>query len=138
MPLEKASNRALVVIAHGSRSRDANQEFRQVLDKLDGSRLGYAHIEAAFLEVAEPSLPAVVECLSRCAVEAIDVYPMFFNCGRHVSRDIPALIESIGQQHPGISLTLLPYFGSFDGLAPAMGEHIGQVSRSAGRAAARI
>ncbi len=132
MPPDMASNRALIVIAHGSKSKTANEEFKQVLGKLDGANLGYDHIEAAFLEAAQPALSAVVECLSRCAMEAVDVYPLFFNCGRHVSRDIPALIEAIGKQHPDISLTLLPYFGSFDGLASVMGDHIRQISSGDG------
>ncbi len=129
MPPDPASSRALIVIAHGSRSRAANEEFKQVLAKLDGGTLGYAHIEAAFLEAAAPSLNAVVECLSICPVDSIDVYPLFFNCGRHVSRDIPALIESIGGQYPDISLSLLPYFGSFNGLATVMSQHIEQAGR---------
>ena len=100
-----------------------------MLGKLDADTLGYDHIEAAFLEAAAPSLHAVVECLSSRPVESIDVYPLFFNCGRHVSKDIPALMQSIGDQYPGISLNLLPYFGSFNGLATVMSEHIEQASQ---------
>lgn len=131
MPPDLDASRALIVIAHGSRSEEANDEFRRVLGKLDKQSIGYQHIEAAFLEAAKPSLSAVVDCLSRCAVRSVDVYPLFFNCGRHVNKDIPALIDSINEQFPDIQLTLLPYFGSFEGLASVMTEHIARSQNDA-------
>lgn len=133
MPPEGSGGRALIVIAHGSRSNAANDEFRAVLGKLRADELGYSHIEGAFLEAAPPALGAVVECLAQCRVAAIDVYPMFFNCGRHVSRDIPELVRVLRGQYPALPIKLLPYFGSFDGLAGVMSEHITRSATEHGR-----
>jgi sirohydrochlorin ferrochelatase len=118
--------RALIVIAHGSRAAAANDEFRGVVGQLDRTRLGYAHIEVAFLEAAAPALSGVVECLVAGGAQAIDVYPLFFNRGRHVAEDLPNLVASISNQHPQLALRLLPYFGAFDGLGSAMMAHIQQ------------
>ena len=133
MPPEGNGGRALIVVAHGSRSDAANDEFRAVLDKLRADELGYSHIEGAFLEAAPPGLGAVVECLAQCRVAAIDVYPMFFNCGRHVSRDIPDLVEGLRGRYPALPIKLLPYFGSFNGLAVVMAEHIARSATENGR-----
>jgi sirohydrochlorin ferrochelatase len=131
MQPEGSCNRALVVIAHGSRSEAANEEFRAVLGKLDAKKLGFSHIEAAFLEAAPPTLVAVVECLARSQVRELDIYPLFFNCGRHVAEDIPTLVAELGSRYPDIQLRLLPYFGSFGGLAASMAEHIEESIRTA-------
>ena len=133
MPPEGNGGRALIVIAHGSRSDAANDEFRAVLDKLRADKLGYAHIEGAFLEAAPPALGAVIECLAQCRVAEIDVYPRFCKWGRHVSRDIPELVEDLGGRYPALPIKLLPYFGSFDGLAGVMSEHIARSATEHGR-----
>ncbi len=67
-----------------------------------------------------------MECLAQGDASAIDIYPLFFNCGRHVAKDIPTLVSQLQHQYPGVKLSLLPYFGSFEGLAATMANHIAE------------
>ncbi|MFT5116913.1 MAG: sirohydrochlorin ferrochelatase [Kiritimatiellia bacterium] len=114
----------LIIMAHGSRKTEANNEFEQLIKVMSTQGLDYIMIKHCFLEMAEPNLPSVIEeCLS-LGYKQFDLYPLFFNQGNHVSRDIPEQIQAVQQQHPECSVRQLDYFGSFDQLAHGITEHI--------------
>ena len=118
-------NRILIVIAHGSRVAAANQEFMAVVDTIDYAALGYDAIAGAFLEAASPSLEqAVAQLDTKRAPATIDVYPLFFNKGRHVEKDLPALVQSLGESHRQTDCRLLPYFGAYPALGGTIAQHI--------------
>lgn len=119
-----SSKQALAVIAHGSRNPDANQEFLQLVCDLAGVVDGYDAVRGCFLELAEPSLAEAVDELVHTGMERIQVYPLFFNQGKHVARDIPELVEQAQQAHPGARIELLPYFGSAQGLTGLIHTHL--------------
>lgn len=123
-----SSNQALAVIAHGSRNPDANQEFLQLVCDLAGEVDEYHAVRGCFLELADPSLARAVDELVQTGAERIQVYPLFFNQGRHVARDIPELVDEARSQHPGTHIELLPYFGSAEGLAGLVHTHIRQLN----------
>ena len=118
--------RALVVIAHGSRSEAANEEFCRLVGALASATPGYARVAHAFLEAAAPSLPAAMAQLVVDGCREADIYPLFFNGGRHVARDLPALLEEVRSAHPDCRLRLLPHFGAWSGLAQALAAHIAE------------
>ena len=118
-------SRVLIVIAHGSRIEAANLEFMAMLQTIDYAALGYDNIAGAFLEAACPSLERTVSQLEeQKAANSIDIYPMFFNKGRHVEQDIPNLVQLLTGKHSHIAFRLLPYFGSYPALGTAIGQHI--------------
>lgn len=123
------SNQALAVIAHGSRNEDANREFLQLVCDLAGVVEDYDAVRGCFLELAEPSLAQAVEALVDTGAQRIHVYPLFFNQGKHVVRDIPELVAEQQQRFPEHSIELLSYFGSFDGLAHMIQTHLHQLIR---------
>jgi sirohydrochlorin ferrochelatase len=57
-------------------------------------------------------------------VETVQVYPLFFNKGKHVSRDIPDQVEEARQRHPHLRIELLEYFGNAGGLVSLVRDHI--------------
>ena len=121
-------SRVLIVIAHGSRIEAANLEFTAMLQTIDYAALGYDRIAGAFLEAACPSLErAVCRLVEEKSATSIDVYPMFFNKGRHVEQDIPNLLTSLTGTHSDIAFRLLPYFGAYPALGAAIGQHISGV-----------
>lgn len=127
----KIMSHVLIVIAHGSRIEAANLEFTAMLQTIDYAALGYDSIAGAFLEAACPSLEQAVSRLEeQKAVTRIDIYPMFFNKGRHVEQDLPNLVQALSGSHSDIAFRLLPYFGSYSGLGTAIGQHIGGVTRT--------
>ena len=123
------SNQALAVIAHGSRNENANREFLQLVCDLAGVVDDYDAVRGCFLELAEPSLAQAVEELVNTGAAQIQVYPLFFNQGKHVARDIPELVAEQQQRFPDHTIELLSYFGSFDGLARMIQTHLDQLSR---------
>ncbi len=117
--------RVLIVIAHGSRLEAANLEFTAMLQTIDYAALGYDSLAGAFLEAASPSLEqAVARIDEQHSASSIDIYPMFFNKGRHVEQDLPRLVRLLTGKHSDIAFRLLPYFGSSPALGTAIGQHI--------------
>ncbi len=110
--------KALLLVAHGSRREASNEEVRRLARRVEeaaGDR--YAVVEAAFLELAEPSIPeGIRRCLEQGAGEVV-VLPYFLSAGRHVSQDIPAEVEKARRDHPGSRIRLVPYLGAAPGIA---------------------
>ena len=105
--------KALLLIAHGSRREASNDEIRAVTAKLAvaaGNR--FDHVQCGFLELAEPSIPdGIEECIDAGAT-AIVVMPYFLAAGRHVEKDIPALVQSKVEQHPDVAINISTYLGA--------------------------
>lgn len=108
----------LVIIAHGSRREQSNQEVRDLAAKMqlisDGQ---YNSIRAGFLELAEPLIPAVLEQCINSGSTNIHVFPYFLSAGRHVTQDVPNDVKLTQEKHPKINITMKPYLGSNDDLA---------------------
>jgi len=102
----------LLVVAHGSRREASNEEVRNVTAQLKKLDSGFTHIEAAFLELAEPSIPDGLRKAIAAGASEIVVLPYFLSAGRHVSEDIPNEIRMVTQEHPEVQITLAPYLGS--------------------------
>jgi len=101
---------AIVVIAHGSRAETANEAHLDVCRSL-ATRTG-RRVEPAFLELSEPTLDAAVATLADEGHRRIVVLPYFLYPGRHLTRDIPALVEAAAATHPATTLTIGPLFGA--------------------------
>ncbi len=109
------SNKALLLVAHGSRRSSSNDEVRAVAKRLaeqDGGE--YQQVRAAFLELAEPLIPQGIEqCIAEGAEEVV-VLPYFLSAGRHVVEDIPA--EAAKAEVGTARVRIAPYLGSAEGL----------------------
>ena len=110
---------ALIIIAHGSRSAVSNDEVRALCEKLASSSSAGC-VLPAFLELAEPSLSDTVAAAVADGADRLMVLPYFLNSGRHVTRDVPALVASAIEQHPDVSIQLLPHIGGSDAFFQAM------------------
>lgn len=114
-------SRALLVVAHGSRREQSNEEVRNIASSLrDHAEGDYEHVACAFLELAEPSIPDGIEqCISAGAREVV-VLPYFLSAGRHVAKDIPAEVAGKQEEHPEIAITIAPYLGASAGIVELM------------------
>ena len=108
---------ALLLIAHGSRREESNQEVRDLGQKLmqvAGERI--EHVVTAFLELAEPDIPGGVDrCVETGATQVVAI-PYFLAAGRHVITDIPEQLEKARRQHPGLDLRQCDYLGRHDAI----------------------
>lgn len=111
------NSRALLLVAHGSRRTDSNDEIRELTARLrEQASDRFASITCGFLELASPSIPdGIQECIDRGAQEVI-VLPYFLSAGRHVVADIPELVAVKQQQYPDLSIKISGYLGSAEGI----------------------
>ena len=97
--------RCLLVIAHGSRRGESNDDFAAIAARLGEHGTNPFDVTRwAFLEVAEPSIPdAIDSCIDEGAQEIV-VLPYFLSPGNHVARDIPDVLD---EKTPGTSRSRL-------------------------------
>jgi len=108
--------RALLLISHGSRlaiSREENLRLAGILKE----RTGIPVVECAFLEAAEPSIPEGIDRCAAAGASEVVVLLNFLNSGNHVTRDIPAILETCASRHPGLRIVSTPPVGTHPGIA---------------------
>jgi len=106
----------VIVLGHGSRREEANQELRELAGLVE-KNAGGLPCRPAFLSFAEPTLGGVVQELVEEGVERIIVAPLFLVTGNHVKRDIPEEIERLQANYPRVQLVQASHLGVDPGLA---------------------
>jgi sirohydrochlorin ferrochelatase len=107
------------VFAHGSRVESANDAVRAVA--ADFARAGgFAHVQAAFLELGRPDLEGAADALAQKGVDRIVVLPYFLTLGLHMERDLPRLIQGISNKHSGLQITVTPPLDGHPGLVAVL------------------
>jgi len=110
--------KALLIISHGSRRADSNNEVFRLTEELrTKSGATIPLVACAFLEIAEPKVQAAIDGLVADGATDILVFPHFLAAGTHVARDIPRELETAGARHPNLTFTLLPHLGALPGLS---------------------
>jgi sirohydrochlorin ferrochelatase len=100
---------ALLLIAHGSRQAEANDDLLHVAAGME--RRGHAVVEASFLELAEPDIVAGgVRCVGRGAGRVVMV-PYFLSAGVHVRRDLVAARDRLAARFPAVEFRLAEPLG---------------------------
>ncbi len=105
--------RCLILVAHGSRRVESNEEVANLARKLSpGLQDEFDTVMHAFLEIAQPSIPQVIDDAVQNGFRTIVALPYFLAAGTHVVNDIPAIVAEKQTQYPGVQIRLTPYFGS--------------------------
>lgn len=113
---------ALVIAAHGSRAVEANDAHRATVAEL--TALVDVPVAAAFLELAEPSIGDAIDAAIAAGASTVLVLPYFLYPGRHLTRDIPAIVDEATARHPEAEISLLGLFGAQPGLADALAAQV--------------
>ncbi|MBG7601612.1 MAG: CbiX/SirB N-terminal domain-containing protein [Gammaproteobacteria bacterium] len=104
--------RALIVVSHGSRREASNEEVRRLSQQLSIHQLNsFDDVSAAFLELAEPSIPDGVAAAIERGADEVTVLPYFLSAGRHVTQDIPAEVDKARRQNQDAVIRIAPYIG---------------------------
>jgi len=109
--------RALLLVSHGSRRSQSNEEVNQLCERLN-EEMGksFEVIHSAFLEIASPSIPeGIKQCLEEGA-SSVTVLPYFLAAGRHVAEDIPSIVADSSEKYPGVSISITRHIGASDGM----------------------
>jgi sirohydrochlorin ferrochelatase len=105
----------ILLIAHGSRRSEANEELRQTAQQLERSLSGTA-VRCAFLEIESPDIATgLAACLEEGA-SRIRVLPYFLNSGRHVQEDIVRIVDQTRGSNPEADIDLVAHVGSHPGM----------------------
>lgn len=101
---------AVLLIAHGSRRKTANDDLVQLAEQLRDKQ-GYPFIIAGYLELAEPSIPqAGRNCVTFGADEVL-MLPYFLSAGQHVVNDLERYRQELASEFPNVSFKLCPPLG---------------------------
>ena len=106
---------ALLLVAHGSRRAQSNEEVAILADKIkDRCADQYEVVNAAFLELADPSIPEGIKQCADQGATSIVVLPYFLNSGRHVTEDIPEIVNSAKPDYPDVDVQIASHLGASD------------------------
>jgi len=119
--------RALLVVAHGSRRLASNDEIRELARRLAASSANqFDLVDAAFLELAGPSIPDGIEGSIQQGATEVVVFPYFLSAGRHVAEDIPAEVKIKQDQYPEIAIHISGYLGIAEDMPQMIFDHLGR------------
>lgn len=109
--------KSLLLVAHGSRVKEANDEIVQLTEQIaEATGSSFGAVMSANLEITGPTIYEQVDRLVEAGSLKIVVFPYFLASGRHVKRDIPEIIEEVAHKYPRVRFEIAPYLGSLPDL----------------------
>lgn len=116
--------KALIVLAHGSRRHESNQEVIALTDEVrNKAKDKYQFVGHAFLELAEPPLLYAIEHSINQGANEITVLPYFLNSGNHVKQDIPAIIDTAMERYPDCKFNVTSCIGMDENMSDLILNH---------------
>ena len=100
--MSESSKTAVLVVGHGSRREEANEDVRLAATRI-GERGRFPLVVAAFLELANPTIAEGYAQLVAAGARHIIVHPYFLSPGRHTRGDIPVEVQAAANGHPGVT-----------------------------------
>ena len=101
---------ALLLIAHGSRRPEANDDLRFLAEELR-RRGRYAVVETSFLELAEPTIAqGGAACVGKGARRVV-LLPYFLSAGVHVREDLNEARDELAKSFPEVEFLLAEPLG---------------------------
>jgi len=91
----------IVIVDHGSRRAESNELLLRVVD-LFRETTGLPLVEAAHMELAEPSIATAVDRVVAQGARWVVAHPYFLSPGRHWRQDIPELVAQAVARHSGV------------------------------------
>jgi sirohydrochlorin ferrochelatase len=122
-----------VLFAHGSSVESANDTVRSFTARFAAA--GNYLAEPAFLELAEPALPAAISLLLARGASRIVVIPYFLTLGIHLQRDLPRIVSGIAALHPGLTIDIAPPLDGHPALLDIVLDRASSAAHAPGNAA---
>lgn len=107
---------ALLILAHGSRKKESNQEIIALAKKIEKIAAEFAFVRCAFLQFALPTFEEQVQNLVDKGATEIMVFPYFISSGSHVVCDIPQLVAQARAKHPQVHFMQAFHLGKLPGI----------------------
>ena len=109
----------MILFAHGAREPRWAEPFERLLRRIRGLRPDI-EVRLAFLEIMKPELGDSVAELIALGCTGVRIVPVFLGEGGHVRRDLPALIDQLRLQYPGVAITSTLAVGEEPGVLDAI------------------
>ena len=108
--------KAVLLVSHGSHSSKTKEEVVSLVEVLK-QKTGIKILEFAFLEIETPAIPAGLDiCVQKGATQVI-VLLNFLNSGRHVNKDIPAIVQEAQNKYPKVKFSISQPIGQHSKIA---------------------
>ncbi|GAB3485271.1 sirohydrochlorin chelatase [Marinomonas epiphytica] len=98
------SKKGIMICGHGSRDKDAEREFGLVAEGLR-ARYPDLPVEYGFLEFSAPNIHMGLNRLVDKGVEEIYAIPGMLFAATHAKNDIPSVLTTYEEKHPGLTVT---------------------------------
>jgi uroporphyrin-III C-methyltransferase len=121
---------AVLVVGHGSRREEANDDVREAARRIS-ERGGFPFVVAAFLEIVNPNIDEGFAQLVELGARHITVHPYFLSPGRHTRGDIPIEVRNAASRHPGVSYQISEPLTAHPSVIDASIERIRETQRPA-------
>jgi sirohydrochlorin ferrochelatase len=118
---------ALLLIAHGSRRREANADLDYLADQF--RKLGQYHdIQTAYLELTEPSIPDAGNRCATSGAERVILVPYFLSPGVHVRDDLTEAKAEMEAKFPNVEFFLAEPLGQHPLLLEVIRQRIDEIT----------
>ena len=106
---------ALILFAHGARDARWAQTLEQLRDAVR-LRRPRSLVSLAFLEFQEPTLVKALDAAAATGCTQIEIAPVFWATGGHLTNDVPPLLDRFCGTHPAVQLRMLPVLSELPGM----------------------
>ena len=110
---------AVVLFGHGSRDPAWAGPIEAVAQHMHTLNPA-TPVRCAYLEWTTPALPEVVQGLHQQGARHLRIVPMFLGIGRHARDDLPAMVDTLRQQYPDMTIELRPAVGEDQRIVQAL------------------
>lgn len=105
-----AERTAVLLIAHGSRRAEANQDLVQLAQLIRG-RQEYDWVEVSYLELTTPTIQDGGRLCVQHGATRVLMLPYFLSAGVHVVSDLEENREQLAAEFPTVTFVLCPHLG---------------------------
>ena len=112
--------KGLIIVGHGSRSKEARDTFFKIVEGFKSS-MGM-EAEGCFMEISGPFIPEAIDKMCAKGINEITVIPFFLFSGIHIKEDIPAILLEEKNKHSDISISMAQPIGYHETLIDILKE----------------
>ena len=125
----KAAKKALLIVDHGSKRKEANDMLKLVASRCQKLAKGVV-VHYAHMELAEPTIAQGFEQCVKSGAMHVTVLPYMLSPGRHAVSDIPNMVAACAANHPGVKFKVTQPLGLSTKIAEVVMERAGIKSGS--------
>jgi sirohydrochlorin ferrochelatase len=114
----------ILLLAHGSRREEANDEIR-CMARLIQARDPDGIYETAYMSFGTPDISGGIENLIAQGIEIIIIMPLFLVTGNHITHDIPEEIALQKERFPGMEFRMAQHLACHPAIVDIVMERLG-------------